>query len=268
MSRENIFSALAKYNSATDENYLTEAFVFLINSLLTRERAVAFEVLNHLCVQNSDFCFGMDETISISTQDVTGQGTPDIKISSPDKLIYIEVKHDSPLGYQQLEHYKKALEPSMATVKHVVLLTRFAIDFEEHEERPYMHVHWFDVYNWLVCAKDKTQDSISGYLIEQFMAFLEVKQMTMQKVGWEYINGVPALFNLLKMIEEAFQKELLRPSARGRAREYTGLYSGDGEFWCGISHDEHLVLLFEFQNRAKFDFEALKASSTYPLRET
>ena len=266
MSNINIFSALAKYNAATDENYLTEAFVFLINSLLTRDCGVACEVLNHLCAQNGDFCFSTDETISISTQDVTEQGTPDIKISSPDKLIYIEVKHDSPLGYHQLEKYKKALQPSKASVKHVVLLTRFAIDFEEDEERPDKHCHWFDVYNWLVGARDKTQDAISNYLIEQFMGFLEVKQMTIQKVEWEYIKGVPALFNLLKMIEAAFQKESLRPSARGRASEYTGLQSGDGQFWCGFSHEEPLVLLFELQYRVNIDFETLKASSTLPPR--
>ena len=29
----NIFSALAKYNSAIDENYLTESFVFVIDNL-------------------------------------------------------------------------------------------------------------------------------------------------------------------------------------------------------------------------------------------
>jgi len=34
MSGVNIFSALAKYNSASDENYLTESFVFVINTLL------------------------------------------------------------------------------------------------------------------------------------------------------------------------------------------------------------------------------------------
>ena len=134
MSSENIFSALAKYNPAADENYLTEAFVFLINALLQQERSVGLEILTQLCVQNNEFSFDVDEDISVSTQETTEQGRPDIKVSSLDKLIYIEVKHDSPLGHRQLERYKKALGSSNAAIKHVVLLTRFAIDFDEHEE--------------------------------------------------------------------------------------------------------------------------------------
>jgi len=205
MSGENIFSALAKYNSAIDENYLTESLVFVINTLLQQERPIGLEILTKLCVKNNDFSFETDEDISVSTQETTEQGRPDIKVSSPDKLIYIEVKHDSPLGLQQLERYKKALEPSTAAIKHVVLLTRFAIDFEEQEEKPYKHVRWFEVYNWLANTKVRAKDPVSIYLIESFKSFLEVKQMSIQKVGWEYINGVPALTNLINMIEVAIQ---------------------------------------------------------------
>jgi len=45
MSDENIFSALEKYNSAIDENYLTESFVFVINTLLQQERPIGIEIL-------------------------------------------------------------------------------------------------------------------------------------------------------------------------------------------------------------------------------
>src|SRR3989304_3105593 len=126
MSGGNIFSALARYNSATDENYLTESFVFLLDSLLERERDVGLEILNQLCVKDNDFSFDTNEIIAISTQDVTEEGTPDIKVSSPNKLIYMGVRHDSPLGYKQIERYKKALGSSPAVIKQVILLTRFA----------------------------------------------------------------------------------------------------------------------------------------------
>ena len=205
MSEENIFSALAKYNSARDENYLTEAFVFLINSLFTRERTIGLEILTQLCVKNNEFCFETDEPISISTQEITEQGTPDIKISSPDKLIYIEVKQGSDLGAQQLERYRKALGSSDATIKHVVLLTRFAIDFEEKIERPYKHIRWFEVYNWLANSRTRAKNPVSVYLIDSFNSFLEAKQMSIEKVGWEYINGVPAFNNLINMIEAAIK---------------------------------------------------------------
>ena len=264
MSGENIFSALAKYNSAIDENYLTESFVFVINSLLVRERPIGLEILARLCVENNEFSFDANEVISVSTQEMTAQGTPDIKVSSPDKLIYIEVKHDSPLGPQQLERYKKALEPSTVTTKHVVLLTRFAIDFEEGEERPYKHVRWFEVYNWLENAR--AQDPVSVYLIESFKSFLEVKQMSIQKVGWEYINGVPALTNLINMIEVAIRSVPIPIDWKSASWGFKGFTLGNREFYCGITYENAQVVTFGIQDKKKFN-RRLVEKTTYPVGE-
>ncbi len=266
MSGENIFSALAKYNSAIDENYLTEAFVFLVNSLLVRERPVGLEILTQLCVKNNEFAFNIGEDISVSTQETTEQGRPDIKVSTPDKLIYIEVKHDSPVDPQQLERYKKALEPSMARIKHVVLLTRFTIDFEEQEERPYKHVRWFEVYNWLTNARTRAKDPISVYLIESFKSFLEVKQMSIQKVGWEYINGVPAFNNLITMIELAIQGIPLRIHQKSAGWDFKGFYVESTEFWCGIYYDNPSVVTLELIDKKKFNVDLVEEPS-YEVRE-
>ena len=266
MSGENIFSALAKYNSAIDENYLTEAFVFVINSLLQKERTIGLEILTRLCVENNEFSFDMDEVISVSTQETTEQGRPDIKVSSPDKLIYIEVKHDSPLGYKQLERYKRALEPSMANIKHVVLLTRFAVDFEECEERPYKHIRWYEVYNWLSNARTRVKDPICVYLIDSFNSFLEVKQMSLQKVSWEYINGVPALINLVNMIEVAIQGASLRVHVKSAGWDFKGFYVESKEFWCGVYYDNPLVVTFELIDKKNYKKELVDEPS-YEIRE-
>ncbi len=263
MSDINIFSALAKYNSATDENYLTESFIFLINSLLERERTIGLQILTQLCVKNNEFTFECDESISVSTQEVTEQGTPDIKVSSPDKLIYIEVKHDSPLGFKQLERYKKALDASPASIKHVVLLTRFAIDIEE-DEKSYKHIRWYEVYNWL--ANSNLEDSVSGYLIEQFMSFLEVKQMSIQKVGWEYINGVPALTNLINMIEVAIQGASLPIYAKSPGWDFKGFYVESNKFWCGVNYSEPLVMVFKIEDKKHFNSK-LGDKPSYPMTE-
>lgn len=269
MSDENIFSALAKYNSARDENYLTEAFVFLVNSLLLKERTIGLEILTQLCVKNNEFSFDEDEAISISTQETTEQGTPDIRVFSPDKLIYIEVKHDSPLGSKQIEQYKKALESSPATIKHVNLLTRFAVDFGEEGERPYKHVRWYEVYNWLAKARTRVKDPVCVYLIDSFNSFLEVKQMSLQKVGWEYINGVPALINLVNMIEAAIQGARIpfyTAYPRAVALDSRGFYLANGEFWCGIHYNNPLVITFEIIDKKKFNAELLD-TPTYEVRE-
>jgi len=266
MPDEDIFSALAKYNSARDENYLTEAFVFLINSLLARECPIGLEILTQLCVENNEFSFGIGEDISISTQETTEQGRPDIKVSSPDKLIYIEVKHDSAVDPQQLARYKKALEPSAAAIKHVVLLTRFAVDFDAEQERPYKHVRWFEVYNWLTNARTRAKDPISVYIIDSFKSFLEVKQMSIQKVGWEYINGVSALANLINMIEVAIQSASLPIYAKSPGWDFKGFYVESNELWCGVFYSDPLVVTFEIQNKKHFNSKLIDTPS-YPMRE-
>ena len=65
-TNNNIFLALEKYNSAVDENYLTEAFVFLLNSLLENDRFLCLEILTHLCIKDNEYCFLEDEVIVIS----------------------------------------------------------------------------------------------------------------------------------------------------------------------------------------------------------
>jgi len=170
MSINNIFTTLGKYNSAVDENYLTESFVYIINELLLRESSFGTDFLNYICVVDDEFNFAYDEIIQVSTQEVTEYGTPDIKISSPDKLIYIEVKHDSPLGNQQISRYKKALESSIVPIKRVILLTRFSIESDE-SEKPYRHIRWFEIYNYLSDIKGKLDDPVCSYLIDSFNFF-------------------------------------------------------------------------------------------------
>lgn len=269
MSTKNIFSALAKYNSAADENYLTESFVFVINTLLQRERKLGIEFLNRLCFFKNEPLFDDSETVLVSTQEVTEQGTPDIKISSFNKLIYIEVKHDSPLGQNQIARYKKALEASSASVKHVVLLTRFTIDFEEQEEKPYKNVHWFEVFNWLENIMGKVKDTIVVYLIESFSSFLEAKRMSIQKVGSEYINGIPALNNLMNMIESAVQNvgiPFYAPSPRGAGWSFKGFWLKDKDYWCGIHYNNPSIVTFELIDKKKYNLKLVETPS-YSIKE-
>jgi len=260
MSGDNIFSALAKYSSSADENYLTEAFVFLINSLLLGDRPVGLEILTRLCVVNDEFSFDTNEAISVSAQETTEQGIPDIKVSSPDKLIYIEVKDYSDVKPEQLKRYKQVLESSDVAIKRLILLTRFPVDFEEHQGIPDKHIRWFEVYNWLVSAKDKVQDSVSVYLIEQFISFLEVKHMSIQKVGGEYVNGVSAMNNLINMIDVAIQALSIKKKKSARWA-HKGFYVEDNKLWCGIHYNNPLVMTFEMIGKNKFNAKLVNKPS-------
>jgi len=269
MSSKDIFSSLAKYASASEENYLTEAFVFLINSLLDRERPTGLELLNYLCFNSDDFFFGMDEVISVSTQETTEQGTPDIKVSSPNKLIYIEVKDYSDVDIDQLKRYRKALESFSSTTKRLILLTRFPADFSEHKGIPDRYVCWFEVYNWLADIKQKVQDPVGAYLIKSFMSFLEVKRMSIEKVGWEYANGVAAFNNLINMIEAGIKATKISFSQtfpRAAAWGSKAFWLEDKKFWCGIYYNAPLVVVFKAFNKKDLDIDKVGTPS-YPVKK-
>ena len=263
MFGDNIFSVLGKYNSATDENYLTESFVFLINSLLERERPLGLGILNQLCVQNNEFCFNSDEIISVLTQDVTEQGKPDIRISSPEKLIYIEVKYEADLGNRQIERYKEALTSSSASIKHVNLLTCYPTEFQNVEQKPYKHIRWTKVYDWLLDIKSQSNDSIIIFLLEHFLSFIEEKGMTIQKVGSEYLAGMNALNSLMNMIESGIEARGIRffkGYPRSAGWDFKGFWMDGKRYWCGIHFNNPLVLTFEMTDKEKYNEEIGKTT--------
>ena len=125
MSAPNVFTTLSKYGSSEVENYLTEAFVFLLNLLLERNPEIALTFVNKLCGLSGERQLTKPKSVAISTQIVVDEGRPDIEIrQGVNALIYIEVKHDAPLGVGQLEYYKRKLIESGISNTALVLLTR------------------------------------------------------------------------------------------------------------------------------------------------
>lgn len=96
----NVFSALSTYGSSEEENHLTESFVFLLNLLLQRAPDSALLLLDHLTGSLPLHNFTRPELVAIRTQPRWEQGRPDIEIKeADDTLIFVEIKHDSPIGY-------------------------------------------------------------------------------------------------------------------------------------------------------------------------
>lgn len=257
---KNIFSTLAKYNPE-EENYLTEAFVFLLNLLLHRERSVALEILTKLC----DSSFAFDELIDVSTQHSTDQGTPDIKVSSSDKRIYIEVKVDSPLGYQQLERYRAELDCHPEETKRLVLLTLLPEDLSGHHGVVDKHIYWIELYDWL--SKIIVHDSIDLYLLESLRDFLKEKGMGVEKVEIDYINGMVSFNSLINMIQAAIKNakiEFYKGYPRAAAWNSKGFWLEEKEYWCGIHYNKPTVITFEIGDKTKFDLSrSPNASSTW-----
>lgn len=241
----NIFSTLFKYCVFSQENYLTEAFVYLLIELLKREPKIGLALLSDLTGFSSVPKLLDASIVACSTQVTVDEGRPDIEIQYGDQLqIYIEVKHDAPLHTGQLEAYKTELGRSSFPETRLVLLTRSHQTALETTLAPdeYHHYCWYQVHNFLSSAEIK--DKVAEFLSEQFLEFLEEKGMNLNKVTWEYIDGIPALLNLINMVEVAIEEAI--PGVKIKRTggwNWRGFYVG--EIFCGVRYDLPLVLVFE-----------------------
>lgn len=251
----NIFSALARYSGHAEENYLTESVVFVARLLLERDPPRGLDFANLLSCQRKQPWFTSAPSVQISTQVSTAVGTPDIELRQNGVLVYVEVKHDSPLGIDQLERYKEQLDQSTACRKRLVLLSRsrYSDPGTSLDPSAYHRLYWHNIYNWLATAV--TDDGVIRYFCDSLMGFLEEKNMSMKKVGWEYINGIPAMLDLSQMMEAALVVAL--PDA---SRQRTG-----GWFWRGYYVSGDLFFGFRFDQPLKLVLENNKGNNPKTL---
>jgi len=88
-------------------------------------------------------------------------------------------------------------------------------------------------------------------------------------VGWEYINGVAALINLLNMTEAAIERagiKLYRGYPRSTALDSRGFYLNSNEIWCGVYYHDPLNVCLQIVDKTKFD-RARLPSPTYDIEE-
>lgn len=264
---KSVFSTLSKWTSARSENYLTESLTVVLNSLLSRERTLGVQLLGKICGDDSFSFDALTDNIVVVTQEISSEGTPDITVSCPGKMVYIEVKDRSRVDVDQLNRYKHALISSGTESRRLVLLTRHSVDSTQHQNIPDKHIRWFEINDWL--ADVRAKDPVDVYLVESFRTFLRENGMTIEKVSWEYINGVAALNNLIAMVEVAIKKLSLAP-AWGTAKDYRGFYFRDAQFWCGILYEEpkELVLSCERIKFNKATADKLAVGKTYCVTES
>jgi len=245
----NLFSSLAKYASLQEENFLSESLVLLLRIILEREKEHGLDLLSNLCgVKKKEwFCKPLD--IELSTQFSIQEGRPDIVIRDGNKsIVFIEVKHDSGLGDVQLERYSDHLTNSPILNKRLVLLTRSKSSIQETSlsANQFHHICWYQIAGWL--SDFDFQDVIVLYFLRNFIEFLKEKDMSMEKVTWEYIKGLPAMINLSNMlgtaISEVFPEKSLRKTV---GANWSGYYL-DGNYFIGFRFNDPLVIVIEDNN--------------------
>ncbi|MCP4142544.1 MAG: PD-(D/E)XK nuclease family protein [Chloroflexi bacterium] len=244
--RQNIFITLAKYASQQEENFLTEAFVYLLDVMLEKDSSSGISILKEISGAKSHNWFSEKQTISITTQITIEKDRPDIAITiGNEKIIFIEVKHDSKLGEKQLERYYSHLENSHYTAKQLVLLTRSRNSIQETnlDKTKFHHICWYEISSWL--SEIESKNKTVTYLIQQFIGFLKDKEMSMEKITWEYIRGLPAMKNFLDMLGAAISEANPELTTKKTIGWTWGGYYLEGNIFLGLRFTDHLLLSFE-----------------------
>lgn len=241
----NVFSALARYADRAEENYLTESLVFVARLLLARQPEIGLDLVNLLACQSDQPWFTSADSVEITTQVTTTAGTPDIELRQDDTVVYIEVKHDSPLSSNQLERYKAQLSASGCKHTRLVLLTRSrytAVDTTLSADE-YNRLYWYNVHNWLL--KMNSDDEVCCYFVTGLAAFLEEKRMSMKHIDDAFVAGILAMLDLTEMMETAIAEALPGIHTIHTAGwHWRGFYL-PGDYWFGFRFHQPTVLLVE-----------------------
>jgi hypothetical protein len=199
----NLFSSLYKWLHGQDENFVTEAFGFILGRLLETDKALGNTLVRWLCFP-ADSPISLDGQVwEVTLQETGTDGRPDIWLRSGKALVLIEVKKRSGLGKKQLERYRKILHQSGAETQQLVLLTESPVEIGVNAEKPDYEVRWHRVAEWL--RGHPSVDPMASFLITQFTDFLEEQRMAVQQVGKEYLVGIEAFLRLITMLEKAIQ---------------------------------------------------------------
>ncbi len=218
----NLFTSLNRWASGQSENFLTEAFVQLLNRLLANAPHEFDSLIGSLTRNKVKSHDGNRSDIQIRSQASTELGSPDIEISGPNIHCFVEVKDGAPVDPDQLRRYSEVLSSRVEQTRCLVLLTRYR---PPPINQPFLvePVRWSHVAEWLGEFRAERQiDDATAYLLDQFLGFLEDKGMTAEKVGWELIAGLDQLVNLKVMMQEA----LVSAGAYRVWTSYGGDFSG------------------------------------------
>jgi hypothetical protein len=251
----NLFLRLHKWAARQDENFLTEAFALVLEFLLAREPAFGVQLIKKLTGGLIDVGPQEAAAVEVLTQVETETGRPDLEIRAPERIVWVEVKAESPLRAGQLEGYRVGLRTSAARETRLVLLTRYAVVLAADEEKPDLALQWYEVAEWVeeALADEAFRDEVSRFLAEQFLTFLKGRRMAIAHVGWQMPEGVKALGSLLDMLVEA--AGACQVSARKRAYwGESGFHLEGGKYWLGINFDDPSRLWFA--TRCRIDPEA------------
>jgi hypothetical protein len=240
----NLLLRLHKWAWRQDENFLTEVLGHLLQHLLDHEPEAGVRVLQLL---TGGFLAPRPEEarlVEVRTQVFSSEGTPDLELRTSKQLAYVEVKSESEVSEDQLVRYRRLLRDSGVPATALVLLTRYPVTLSDPAAQPDTFVRWYQMADWLDQERHRYAfQAVSAYLVDQFLGFLRVRNMTMGQVTWELTGGVRALRALGDMLYEVASACGCQARPHGD-RNYMGVYLDRRSYWVGINYDRPEVLEF------------------------
>lgn len=265
-----LFATLFRLAHRQEENFVTEAFVWVLNLLLERQPDSSLRIVSQLLYGNVE-SNSLGGNLVVRTQEVTPEGRPDICIESDNLLAYIEVKVGSELGATQIDRYLAALKATAgARERRLVLLTQWAVAFEVIAQQPDQHARWHEVADWLRIELQHMSDDVVSFLVQELIDFLENTMVTIDHVGWEYSNGVVAMQRLAVMIERALELAEIPIYRKTAGWDWIGYYTGDStQVWVGVRYKNPTRLLMAYEaatgDREVFDSLPERLPAELPL---
>lgn len=138
---DNLFTCLFQWARRQDENFVTEAFAYLLFYLCRHDWGTTQGFVQRLCFGNEGG-YQVRGPPAISTQVREAEGQPDIQLCWPDAFVLVEVKKGSGVGAAQVQRYREILNRSAAAVKRLVLLTLLPFEAGPDGHRPDEHLYW------------------------------------------------------------------------------------------------------------------------------
>jgi hypothetical protein len=186
----NLFVALNRWAFKQNENFITEALVYLLKYFIHEEPYIASKLLNHLTDGFLTLKPEDSRNVKVKTQTIIDEGRPDIEITFEDYLIYIEVKVDSELSKNQLTVYKSALQKSGIKNTQLIFLSRYPLSSLENGT-PDNRIRWHQIADWIKSISRKIEPKeLSKFLISQFIGLLENQNMILGKVRSDISSGL------------------------------------------------------------------------------
>ena len=226
---DNLFRRLHAWASGQDENFVTESFAYLVRHLLRHDAESGRKLLARLTGNSLQVGEADAQRVSITAQ-VTVEGKrPDIEVTAPGWLVYVEVKVEAPLAPGQVPNYLKRLAMDDAQNKALVLLTRYEPWVSMVQGSiPIVKIRWYQVANWLEeeLKMGSVREASSIFLMEQFYGFLRGRGMTIGHVDSHLERGAPALVSLIAMLRQALVEHGLTVRDNMRWPEWVGYEVG------------------------------------------